>query len=132
MRVVLDANVIVSAVIGSGAPAEIPRRWKQGSFELIVSEHLLTELAATLARPKLSRRLRAGEASALVELLRDGGTPTPDPSEPPRRSRDSADDYLIALAESAEAMLVSGDRDLLELGHEFPIVSPREFLALLD
>ncbi len=50
---------------------------------------------------------------------------------PTVRSPDSGDDYLIALAESSRAALVSGDRDLLGLRHVLPVFTPAEFLALL-
>jgi len=49
---------------------------------------------------------------------------------PPRRSVDPDDDYLVALAEAAQAVLVSGDRHLLDLGGKLPY-SPAAFLALL-
>jgi predicted nucleic acid-binding protein len=47
------------------------------------------------------------------------------------RSRDPGDDYLLALAASTGALLVTGDDDLLELGGEPPIHTPRSFAALL-
>ena len=39
------------------------------------------------------------------------------------------DDYLIALAHSRDAALVSGDRHLLELAGKIPVFSPVDFLA---
>ena len=50
----------------------------------------------------------------------------------PVRSRDPGDDYLIALAYSRKAVLVSGDRDLLELADRMPVFTPVEFLRWLD
>jgi predicted nucleic acid-binding protein len=48
------------------------------------------------------------------------------------RSKDPGDDYLIALAASERALLVSGDGHLLDLREQIPVYSPREFLKLLD
>jgi predicted nucleic acid-binding protein len=47
------------------------------------------------------------------------------------RSADSGDDYLIALASSQSAALVSGDKHLLNLADQMPAFSPRQFLNLL-
>ncbi len=52
----------------------------------------------------------------------------------PGLTADPDDDYLVALARAAGAdYLVSGDRHLLELTDpEPPVLTPREFLALLE
>lgn len=55
----------------------------------------------------------------------------PDPDQPPRVSRDPGDDYLVALATSSAAILVTGDRDLLRLAPKLPIQAPADFLELL-
>lgn len=58
---VLDTNVLVSGFVGEDKPASTPgeliRRWRAKAFELIVSEHILAELADTLSDPYLVRRL---------------------------------------------------------------------------
>jgi predicted nucleic acid-binding protein len=46
-------------------------------------------------------------------------------------SVDPGDDYLIALASSQRAALVSGDKHLLDLAGKIPVFSPREFIRLL-
>jgi predicted nucleic acid-binding protein len=56
----------------------------------------------------------------------------PDPPEPAPRSADPGDDYLLALAESQQAVLVSGDRHLLDVGDRYPVQAPRAFLEALD
>jgi predicted nucleic acid-binding protein len=56
-----------------------------------------------------------------------------DPSEPPAiRSEDPGDDYLIALAASELAALVSGDKHLQALSDRMPIFTPAEFGRLLE
>ena len=95
---------------------------------LIVSEALLAELARALAYPKLRAHIPPGSASEFVSLLRHDAVLAPDPAAPERRSSDPGDDYLIALAESERAVLVSGDRHLLELADELPIRTARAFV----
>ena len=133
MRAVLDPNILISALLSrSGAPAQLIARWLAGEFELVVSEWLLAELERALAYPRLRARIAAGYAAEFVALLRAGAELAPDPSDAPRRSPDPGDDYLLALAESTDARLVSGDQDLLGLGGGLPIHTARGFLDLLD
>jgi predicted nucleic acid-binding protein len=55
-----------------------------------------------------------------------------DPDQlPPVRSKDSEDDYLIALASAYRAVLVSGDNHLIAAADAIPVFAPREFLAWL-
>lgn len=61
------------------------------------------------------------------------GTTTEDSSElPPIRPRDPDDDYLLALAAKEAAVLVTGDKDLLDLNGTLPIYTPKHFLDLLQ
>jgi len=109
------------------------RVWLQGDFELLVSPLLLEELAQALAYPKLRKRIEPQEADRVVEWLRATGTMAADPENPPPvRSPDPGDDYLIALAESQRAALVSGDQHLLGLTKDLPVYSPTAFLRLLE
>lgn len=132
MRAVLDPNILIAALISrSGTPARIVQRWLGGDFELVVSETLLRELERALAYPKLRTRISEEEADEFLTLLRRAAIVAPDPPLPPRRSADAGDDYLIALAETELALLVSGDRHLLALAAQLPTKSTRAFLDVL-
>ena len=133
MRAVLDPNVLISGALSrTGAPAQLLARWLGGEFELVASDLLLEELERALGYPKLSARIPAGDAAAFVALLRDAAIVGRDPEDPPSRSDDPADDYLLALAEHERAVLVSGDRHLLALADRFPVRTARAFLAELQ
>jgi putative PIN family toxin of toxin-antitoxin system len=133
VRAVLDANIVISAVLSSrGAPAGVLRALAAGEFELIASQALLDELERALAYPKLRRHISEPDAAELVRLVADSATVVIDPdADPPVHSRDPDDDYLIALASAHRAALVSGDKHLLALEGEIPVFSPRAFLDLL-
>lgn len=132
MRAVLDPNVLISGLLGpAGASARLLVRWLAGDFELIVSEHLLAELARALAYPKLRSRITPDEARSFVQILNQSATTWPDSRGGSKQSRDPGDDYLLALAASSAAVLVSGDKDLLVLAPGLPICSPSEFLSRL-
>lgn len=133
MRAVLDPNVIISALLSpEGSPARVIREWQEGAFELIVSPLLLAELDRALAYPKLRRRIDREEAEGVVAWLGRSATFETSPlGQPPVRSPDPDDDYLIALAAAEEALLVSGDDHLLQLADQMPVLSPAAFLDLL-
>ena len=130
MRAVLDPNVLISALLApAGSPAKALRAWLHGAYELIVSPLLLTELERALAYPKLRARVTSQEAAELLDLLRRLAEVLPDPeSWSGIGSPDPGDDYLIALAATAGALLVSGDSHLLRLSGKLPVCSPAAFL----
>ncbi len=133
MRAVLDPNILIAAMLSrSGPPAQIVSRWLAGEFELVVSESLLAELERAFAYPRLRAHVDPSQAAEFVSLLAHGAILAPDPPAPARRSADPGDDYLLALAESERAALVSGDRHLLDLADELPIQTARAFLETLD
>lgn len=135
MRAVVDPNVLISALLSRhGAPARLVRTWVGGGFELIVSPGLLTELERALAYPKLRKRIPATDAEAAVDWLRTSAVLVDDPrGDPPLRSPDPGDDYLLALAAAQRAALVSGDGDLLSLrGDDVAIYAVGEFLELIE
>lgn len=132
IRAVLDPNVLIAALLSrDGTPAQLLRRWIAGDFEIVVSAALLAELERALAYPKLARRIAAADAAAFVSLLHSSALTVADPSRVPTRSSDPGDDYLLALAQTAKAYLVSGDKHLLELAGTLPVYSPRELLRML-
>ena len=106
--------------------------WFEGAYDLVVSDRLLSELDRALHYRKLSRNISSEEAHELIALLKRSANVRDDPvqtTEP--RCADPGDEYLIALAEAAGAVIVSGDRHLLDLADEMPIYSPRAFLEFL-
>ena len=106
-----------------------------GRIELITSPALLAELASVLARPRLRRYLSIDEAERFVADLAGVTSLTVDPPPPhPAVCRDPADDYLVALAHSANAdAVVTGDLDLLSLEEPgLSVITPRELIERLE
>lgn len=134
MRAVLDANVLVSALISrTGAPARLVESWLAGELELVVCEALLAELERALAYPKVQERIAPADAERFVLVLRELAELVPDPEKAPSvRSSDPGDDYLLALAAREHAQIVSGDEHLLSLRDRIPVASPRQFLERLE
>jgi putative PIN family toxin of toxin-antitoxin system len=133
VRAVVDVNVLISGVLSAkGASAEILRASRDGLFELVVSELSLAELKRAFSYPKLRKRIPPEKAAGFANWVRDHGTLAEDPASPPSvGSRDPGDDYLLALAISRRAYLVTGDQDLLVLSDDLPILSPAQFTTKL-
>jgi putative PIN family toxin of toxin-antitoxin system len=131
-RVVLDCGVFVSALITpSGVSARLLDEVRAGVAEPILSPLLLDELEGVLERDKFRSYVGRDEAQELIGLLRREFTVVPDAGDVRHpRSNDPDDDYLVALAKSHNAILVSGDKHLLDLaGNGAPVLSPGAFLA---
>ena len=70
MRVVLDTNILIGAVITKGTPPDrLYQAWMRGEISLITSTAQMAEVAAVLARPRLEKFLGADEAETLVENI---------------------------------------------------------------
>jgi putative PIN family toxin of toxin-antitoxin system len=130
-RAVLDSSVLVSALITpTGPPARLLAYAREAQFELIVSPLLLKELEVVLLRKKFRRYVSVDEARDYLDFLRQLATVAPDPDEKaPITCSDPDDIYLLALAFSQKAVLVSSDSDLLDLTGGAPICAPADFLS---
>jgi hypothetical protein len=136
MRVILDTNVLVSALLTQGGvPARLVDAWFEGRYELLTSEPQLEELRLVTRHPKVRRFIAPTIAGSLVNDLRHFAemlTELPDVEV----SGDPADNFLLAMAEAGKAdYLATGDkRDVLALRRHGPtrIVTARRLLDLLE
>ena len=135
MRVVLDTNILVSALIApAGNPAAIYDAWEQSRFTLLTCAEQLDELRATLHKPKVADLIKPYKAGRLVNQIRKLAKGV---TELPRvkRSPDPGDNFLLGLAEAGKAdYLVTGDKSgLLVLARHKStrIISARDFAALI-
>jgi putative PIN family toxin of toxin-antitoxin system len=133
VRVLLDANVLISALLSrAGAPARLVGLWLEAEFELVVCPALLAETQRALEHPKLKGRIDPAEAGRFLEQIGELAEVVSDPEAPPAVcSADPGDDYLLALAARENVPLVSGDDHLLALSDRAPVFTPREFLDRL-
>jgi putative PIN family toxin of toxin-antitoxin system len=115
VRVVLDPNVIVSALLSTGTTAAVLDAWlDRQAYDPVVCPTLLAELEEVLSRPKFAS-LGRDVVITLVSRLKTEGVLADDPEVQPGVTADPDDDYLVALAREVGAdCLVSGDPDILE------------------
>ena len=135
MRVVLDAGILLAALITADTPPDlIYRAWRKKAFELFTSEWQLEEVRRVSRYPKLRKYLKPAEVGTMVNGLRHQATvlqalPNVDSSPDPD------DNAVLATAIGCGAdYLVTGDkRDLLSLGkvEAVQIITARAFADLL-
>lgn len=134
MRVVLDANVLLSALIASGSvPALIYRDWEDGRFTLVTSEWRLDELRRATRYPKLRKYVRLHEAGTMVRGIRREAVVLEE-LPPVELAPGPDDDPLLAAALYGEAdYLVTGDGGLLGLERvgRARILGARSFLEVV-
>lgn len=115
MRLVLDTNVVASALLWGGTPRLLLQAARDRRVELFTSMALLAELTDILGRRKFDKKIAASLMSIdqLVDRYAELATlvrPTPTPRVAP----DPDDDVVIGTALAAKAdVIVTGDRLLL-------------------
>ena len=137
MRVVVDTNILVRAVIRPhGTVGPVLLRLRHGEYTLLYARPLLEELVDVLNRPRIREkyRLTGQDIQAIVGLILLRGERVA-PAERITACRDPKDDKFLEVAVAGKAdVIVSGDQDLLVL-HPFagiPILPPAAFLQMLD
>lgn len=131
MRVVLDTNVLVSALLFTGVSSELVPLWQRSAITVLLSRTILEEYLRVLSYPKF--QLSEAEIKSLIEeeLL-----PYVEVVNPRRRlrvvERDPSDNKFLECAITGKArVIISGDNDLLSIGRyrSVSIQSPAQFLA---
>jgi len=134
-RVVIDANVIVSAAFGGNPLLAVTRAMKED--EVYVSSSIEQELTAVF--PKLSKKLTNEQLAFLQERIRDliQMAKLVSVTATVALSRDAKDDHYLALCKDVSAdFLVTGDKDLLSIppaklrenGISCRILTPQDFI----
>jgi putative PIN family toxin of toxin-antitoxin system len=138
MRVVLDSNVIISALlVDVGPSARVLDAVRAGRLTWVLSSTILDEVARVLALPRIKRKYKVDEDAVhtLLTLLGAQAVCVRGVVHVEGRSRDPKDDSILACAvDGHAAYLVTGDRDLLDLGtyESIPIVPPAAFVKILE
>jgi len=129
-RIVLDTNVLISAIVFVGRPRDVLERVISGTFAMAISAEMLAEFQGVLEGKKFRY------PSAIVRTIVNELLAVSDLVRPMRKVKqvkvDPADNRILECAlESKAACIVTGDRHLLELGHfeGIPILDIAAFLT---
>ena len=135
LRVVLDTNILVSAVLSrAGTPAQIVDAWQRREFLVISSESAILEVERVLKYLHGTRKYKITEEQieALLHLLRTDALLVPAESDTAGAiPADPADEVFLAIALDGSAQaIVSGDGHLLDLAmyRNVKIQTARQFL----
>ena len=131
MRVVLDTNAVISALLFSGVSSKLVSLWQNGLITPLLSREVLDEYLRVLSYPKFEL-----SEKEIKELIQEEILPYAEVVKPKRRlrviERDPADNKFLECAVAGKArVIISGDKDLLSLGRyrKIRIQSPAQFLA---
>ena len=135
-RVTLDANVLAPAVLNNrSASGRIVRACFIGTCDLVLSEHMVTELENTFKSRYFRDRLGQAEIAAFIANLRVVALIVPIRVEVQGVATHPEDDKVLATALNGRVdYLCTHDRQLLKLErfHHTEIVTPSRLLAALD
>lgn len=133
-KVVLDTNILISALLFRGELSKIVELWEKGKIIPIISRETFEEFKNVLAYPKFS--LTEMEIKTLIE---ENVLPFFEIVEITNKitgvCRDPDDDKFLSCAVSVSAdFIVSGDKDLCDMGKykSIKIINAAEFIKMFE
>jgi putative PIN family toxin of toxin-antitoxin system len=134
IRVVLDTNVLISALLFKGELTRMVGLWQRGKMIPIISKETFDELRTVLEYPKFS--LSRAEIKSLIEQEILPFFEVVNVSKHVKGAcRDPGDDKFISCAISANAdYIVTGDKDLSDLKkyQSVRIIHASDFIKMVD
>lgn len=133
IRVVVDTNVIISAILFGGIPGELISLWKNGRIKPLASKEIMDEYITVLTYPKFELTVAEinyilyNEILPYVDIIQIKDTPLIIKVDP-------SDDKFIHCAKTGKAkIIITGDQHLLNLKtyQKIKILTPAEFLTNL-
>ena len=134
MKILFDTNLWISFMIGKRL-ASIKEVLCRHDVEVYVCEQLLDEIRIVISRPKFNNIISQETRRRFFEMVYDVCLFTDITVDAVSPIRDVKDLYLLSMAESVPVdYIVSGDKDLIELGRhkDIPILTYNQLLALLQ
>jgi uncharacterized protein len=111
MLVVVDTNVLLSALLAStGPPARMYEAWREKKFQIVTCPEQLAELRTASRYPHLANAIRPYKFGILLNQLKKSLIEAKSIPKP-HVSHDPEDSFLLNLAQFAKAhYLVTGDK----------------------
>ena len=129
-KIVLDTNIIISAIIFGGKPRDVLEAAIKGKIRLCISEEILNELNRVLKRPKF------GFPPKIIQSITNELLLTTELIVPSRKiiviESDPTDNMILECAVEANAdYIITGDSHLLELGSfgNIKIITPVQLIV---
>lgn len=134
IRVVLDTNVVISALLFTGRLSRIVELWREGKITPIISKETFHELRRVLEYPKFT--LSTAEIRSIIEHEVLPFFEVVEVSTGVKGAcRDPEDDKFLSCAVAGNAAcIVSGDKDLLNLKEyrSVKVISASDFMKMFE
>jgi len=134
MKVVLDTNILISALIKAGKPRELLLKIVEERVQVVLSRGILEEFIEVVEDPRIRRYVGDDDVIAFLRVIGSVAKIVGVKSKFKVIEEDPNDDIILRTAHDGKAdCLVSGDKHLLSLG-EFrgmEIVTADEMLKML-
>lgn len=133
MRIVLDTNIWISGLLLPDSKAGILiKNWREGYYNIIISAPILEEIERVLLYSKISKRINWNQSKVreYLELLSFFAETIEIKNITVEVPKDPKDSPILATPiESKANWLITGDKALLELKEQYPIITVNEFLT---
>ena len=129
MNVILDTNVFISGVFFGGPPYKILEAWRNGNFDIVLSEDIFIEYQRVAQ--ELSKQFKEIDISIFLDLVTVNATWVEAPTLPSSVSADQDDDKFLACALASQIkIIVSGDKHLTDVSgyRGIEVFKPRIFI----
>lgn len=133
MATVIDTNVIVSGLLTKGTCRELISLLKNNKFILAISPILFEELKFVIGKEKFQLLMNEDDKEGIISFIKSHALFF-EPKIKLKLCRDTKDNKILETAITAKAdFIVTGDDDLLSIkGFSTPIITPKEFLKILQ
>ncbi|MCL2066912.1 MAG: putative toxin-antitoxin system toxin component, PIN family [Treponema sp.] len=130
MRLVLDTNVVVSALINPGGkPSQIMKMIFSRKAELYCNSIILNEYETVMLRPKFANKIHSGNVRRLIDIIRKIGISfNPFPGD--TKLSDESDQIFYDTARGSGSILISGN--IKHFPKEPFIMLPADFLKWFE
>lgn len=131
MRIILDTNVLISGIFFSGPPSQILEAWRDGRFQLVISDEILGEYRRV--SDILAAQFPAVDLAPILDLVAREADLIQAPNLTEHVCIDPDDDKFLACAVAGNTgVIVSGDQHLIQVSgyRGIEVFKPREFIDL--
>jgi len=133
VRVVIDTNVLISAIFWTGKPKQVLNKVRRGEITFLTSEFILEEIRDVLTREDKPFKLSAEEAERIVTEMRNLAVVVKIGSHV-SVCKDENDNKVLDCAIDGNAnCIITGDSHLLQLSsfQKIDIMTVSDFLGHL-
>jgi putative PIN family toxin of toxin-antitoxin system len=138
VKVVLDTNIWISSLLlPKSIPGKIIQAWKDKSFDVVISSYILEEFKQVLEYPKIKKRLTISNEEiedffALIRFFTEWVDIENVKAQHRKKIRDeNSEPILTTFILSQSDYLITGDKDLLEISSDYPILTPGQFAEMI-